>query len=870
MSKIKNSKTLFKSQAQTKIIDGQLKEKKPERENTPIKPASNNTSKVSFFSSVSPIPTENLKKEPLGVYYEERKKILFGEIDVNKEQFYISQFLLNSQKKINTEYLKMLKSGSNFFTDVPQKTHNFTLGVKENIANFCLIIRLYLLYNNTERAYEIFLLMCKQNKKILEFIYNKLYQYCKRSGSTMLKYTPYITKKLIEILSCIIKLSGKFCKNTFQNSFSVFYLRTIYILNFRKIDKISQLSSKNEIRYSRLYLYSSSLFDLSIFSFYKYQPLCFSTYILHHIEDLYQDKNVKDYSKYEQLLFLKINYNLGLFYYVDGLNNEAINSLISAKEKLSQINFIPFNNKLEENDYFEGWRNSEVLRNNDKNILNKLTFYKNKINNLDEKTIDSKISHKLSKKTLNQSLRIIKEEGNVEIPKKQSMYDPRNSTGLFLGLSKIELRQPLLFEHIKKKISIEIELLLSQIELNKKNYRGALEHINCILCNQKTKDDFEADVFSRKKTFNIINKTYKNLKSFQGIKIKKMNINNFGKDKESENKNNEPNNTNNPNNPNNNNDDNNNYINDETLMTEDYIKFIKLLLDKIDHDYNKSSQVEQSNNQLLEENDNEGETSIDKFKNLNYSSFKEMEKFFIFICSLSIFQLKILNESQPKLYSKRSDLPIIFSNQFQDCLTLSQRLALNQLETMSLSRYIILIDSDKDISPENLDYKYMKYKIKSSKNNSKENEEEYVFKFLAEDKGKTINSRKSNDSFAMNSMSTNNNYTLSVKRGKKEREFEIEDENNMFDILLIKIKNENNKKFIESHKKCILQILNNLSSDDKKLFQKSPNLLKKMLKNIEIKIKNNNMNDISEFTSSMGKTSLSFISISSSQELSSK
>jgi hypothetical protein len=247
-----------------------------------------------------------------------------------------------------------------------------------------------------------------------------------------------------------------------------------------------------------------------------------------------------------------------------------------------------------------------------------------------------------------------------------------------------------------------------------------------------------------------------------------------------------------------------------------------------------------------------------------------MEKFFIFICSLSIFQLKILNESQPKLYSKRSDLPIIFSNQFQDCLTLSQRLELAQLQTMSLSRYIILIDSDKDISPENLDYKYMKYKIKSSKNSIKENEEENVFKFLAENKGRTINSRKSNDSLAMNSTTTNNNFTLSVKNGKKEREFEIEDENNMFDILLIKIKNENNKKFIDSHKKCILQILNNLSSDDKKLFQKSPNLLKKLLKNIEIKIKNNNKNDISEFTSSMGKTSLSFISISSSQELSSK
>jgi len=866
MSKIKNSKTLFKSQAQTKIIEGptfkkNVEEKKPERENTPIKPASN-LSKSSFFC-VTPI--ENLEKEPLGSYYEERKKILFGDIDVNKEQFYISQFLLNSQKKINNEYSKMIKtSGSSFFSDVPQKTHNFTLGVKENIANFCLIIRLYLLYNNMQRAYEIFLLMCKQNKKILDFIYHKLYLYCMKPGAAMRRYAPYISKKLIQILSCIIKLSGKFSKSTFQNSFSTFYLRTIYILKFRNQDKISQISAKNEIKYSRLYLYSSCLFNVSIFSFYKYQPLSFSTYILQHIKDLYQDKSVKDYTRYEQILFLKVNYNLGLFYYIDGLNNEAINNLILAKESLSQISFIPSINRYEENDYFDpaAWRNSAVLKNNDKNILNKLTFYKNKINNLDEKTIETKISNQFTKKSFNQNnnLRIINEEGNLGISKKQSLCDPRNSTGLFLGLSKIELKQPLLFEHIKKKISLEIELLLSQIELNKKNYRGALEHINCILNNQKTKDDFEADVFSRKKTFNIINKTYKNLKSFQGIKLKKLNINNFGKDKESENKNKEQNN--------NNADINNNYFNDDTVLTEEYLKFIKSLIEKIDHDYNKNTQVEQSNNQLLKEENNEEGAAPDKFKNLNYSNFKEMEKFFIFICSLSIFQLKILNESQPKLYSKRSDLPIIFSNQFQDCLTLSQRLALTQLQTMSLSRYIILIDSDKDISPENLDYKYMKYKIKSSKNNNKENEKEYEFKYIAEDKGKTLNSRKSNDSLAMNSISTNNNFTISVK--KKEREFEIEDENSMFDILLFKIKNETNKNFIDSHKKCILQILNNLSSDDKKLFQNSPNLLKKMLKNIEIEIKNNNKNDISEFTSSIGKTSLSLISISSSQELSSK
>ena len=150
---------------------------------------------------------------------------------------------------------------------------------------------------------------------------------------------------------------------------------------------------------------------------------------------------------------------------------------------------------------------------------------------------------------------------------------------------------------------------------------------------------------------------------------------------------------------------------------------------------------------------------------------------------------------------------------------------------MSLSRYIILIDSDKDISPENLDYKYMKHKIKTSIN--KNNEDDIELKYTVEEKGKTIHSRKSNDS-GMNTISTNNINIISLRRNiRKEKEFEFEEESCMFDILLIKIKNEN---FIESHKKYILQILNNLSIDDKKLFQNSPLLLKNLLNEIEIQM----------------------------------
>ena len=81
---------------------------------------------------------------------------------------------------------------------------------------------------------------------------------------------------------------------------------------------------------------------------------------------------------------------------------------------------------------------------------------------------------------------------------------------------------------------------------------------------------------------------------------------------------------------------------------------------------------------------------------------KEMEKFFFFFFSLSIYQLIILNDTQPPPSQRRNDLPIIFNNQFQDCLTNAQRMNLSLLETMSLSRYILLKDTNKDISLENL------------------------------------------------------------------------------------------------------------------------------------------------------------------------
>jgi hypothetical protein len=107
------------------------------------------------------------------------------------------------------------------------------------------------------------------------------------------------------------------------------------------------------------------------------------------------------------------------------------------------------------------------------------------------------------------------------------------------------------------------------------------------------------------------------------------------------------------------------------------------------HFYNKeNNNVLQSNNNL---NDNE--------KRL----IKEFEKFFIFLNHLSVYQIKILNETQPD-NEKRNHLPLIFSGQFKDSLNRFQRIELDSVQTMALSRYIILKDPNKWITPTNLNY----------------------------------------------------------------------------------------------------------------------------------------------------------------------
>ena len=84
---------------------------------------------------------------------------------------------------------------------------------------------------------------------------------------------------------------------------------------------------------------------------------------------------------------------------------------------------------------------------------------------------------------------------------------------------------------------------------------------------------------------------------------------------------------------------------------------------------------------------------------------RELGIFILFISSLSDKQLKKLNNDQPKDYEFNKKHPIIFTKEFKDSLTNTQRYNFCQLRLSSLTRVKVLSDYNKKISNKNMNYK---------------------------------------------------------------------------------------------------------------------------------------------------------------------
>ena len=170
-------------------------------------------------------------------------------------------------------------------------------------------------------------------------------------------------------------------------------------------------------------------------------------------------------------------------------------------------------------------------------------------------------------------------------------------------------------------------------------------------------------------------------------------------------------------------------------------------------------------------------------KEIDFNILKDMEKFFIFLCSLSLFQINILNETQPTSL-KRNDLPILFSSQFRDSLSFNQRTELDNFKTMSLNRDDILKNPNGWIIPNNLNINtiseknFEKYKLIM---------ERLFINNLIEERNKSIEKSKMKE-FKI--------YQKIIKSGKLKKDFK-EFINKNYELVLRVLKKADNKEIKE-------------------------------------------------------------------------
>ena len=801
---------------------------------------------------------DELPEESTTQYYEDRKKIIFKKLTIENDEEYILGLVKKSQLKVNNK-LKQCKGGG-FFSIKQEDIYWLSVLFKENISNYSLVFALYFQSNKTLDALKLFLLMSEQNKKVLEYLIHKEMEQLPKIANTnkIALFYPSITKTLLQVLSLFIKLAAKFNKSVLENYYIKQYLRIVHLMSYivikyvnpGKIDEINNSQLKNE----RKYFYSQCLFDCSIYLFNRFQPLKIPISILQHILESYSSNINYFFNELESTLLLKINYNLSLFYYVDGFNSEAINNMNQAKDRLNDMKYFPVSKT----------RKSRISLNEEDLMMNKLRSNNNNDNNtflLDFNEVVSPknnhisrnkfqrssirtSTHKYDKDTLElQSTLYLKatcDSMNAKITKNKC----KQYSTIFLGAYNIlRFKNPIELDIVREKILTEIELIMAEIELNNKNFKESLNHINFILNSQKN-ETIESIIFNKeiiRLTKSKTNTSQNELDTFYKKSVDKNNrfILNYKKNSNNDNslflltRDKSSNNLLKDNLSSSHNNNNSNYSppiqSIKYHLTSNDKSRINHLLEEIEKlSWENDKNI--SKNKFLYQQE-ESKYNIDQNKVIlrskkNIAS-KEMEKFFIFICGLSIYQLKILNDTQPPPSRRRNDLPIIFNNQFQDCLTNSQRMNLSLLETMSLSRYILLKDTNKDISLDNLDYRFMMYRIKE-----KDNEDKISNKI--NDLKKKLNRYKRARNFKGYNLRS---HTLRIKGTKNvAKKIELEEENSQIKYLM-KNSSPINKKLITSHRKNILKFLDEINTDEQKIFYKNPDLLTKFITSAENDLK---------------------------------
>ena len=768
---------------------------------------------------------------------------------VNKKNKYyfdkFRKFIIKLQKNFKNEMDNQLNPkiiNPNFLFDcyLFQKLENL-------LSRYSLIIFFLIQINKKEFARNIFLLMLKQNYSYIEYLENNIINWYSLSNKkiNISKEIPKVAYNFLKIYSFIINYSKYFNMINYCNIFICRYFEILHFIYNFFIAKSHIRGFTTDATDQIHFWFSLALHNASYYLLSNYFPLNISINLNNYIKNLYIYSDEENLTNNEKKIIIKTLYNLGLIYYLNGQNDRALSNLKQAKDLILNLDIDedndgiviqpfkrrretvylgprPFKNKQKSHSVATSICENTNINNNNLKIIKAdtiiETYLKDKIN-MDD--IQLLINYGINSGILEENYRKTSGQFHNIMP-----ISPMNI------FQKNKLKYLTIPKYFNNRLLRKIELFISEIELDRKNYESAFVHVLkafYIIISLKLNRrhiKFNSEQKTIQKYIELISKLKEKESGRQSIS--RQSISNI------------------PNLPSllNNNDD----FQDDNLNQEDN--------DKILNKYKMNININSNNNI---------ENKYDKFENKyniltlelkqDNKTRKELEKFFIFLNKLSLYQIKILNETQPE-NSKSNDLPILFSSQFKDCLSYIQRNELDNLHTLALSRCMILKNTNKWIMPNNLKIgnikgteikKYIKRKTlkfinkfcKISENNNISIRQTKEFKYFQE-----ILKSKNCTKELKNFVNKNFNYVIKILR--KADENDIKDIINSPNIIIKPIrkykKKEKEKKYSYSkEKEYRFNSINNYDFDNN-LDIKRFNSIDGLRKSVNISFFKNNLN----------------------------
>ena len=679
--------------------------------------------------------------------------------------------------------------------------HYFVKKLQNLMSRYAIIIFFFVQKKNLTHAKIIFSLMIKENLIYINYIEKSITEWYSLENKNLNigNDFPKIIYDLIMIYSFIIKYSWFFNMNRYNTIFLGRYFDMIYfIYNFFLIKaniRGFNLDTNNQLKF----WFSLILHHANYLLISNYFPLNIPIYFNNQINKLYKNSNEDNLTNNEKSIIIKTLYNLGLFCYLNDQNDKAITNLKNAKDMIInsdesntyQRNIFHISSQKKESmplfkqNYINILKNIDTIQLNsdiETNRLSTTASLSETINFNDFQNI------KISKDMIKEAY--LRDKINVEDINLLINYGIGigllNENGHFnymINITPTNKSPKYKFKYLSipefffNPFLRKIELLMCEIELSRKNYLLAYDHV------LKAYYIIIALRLNKKGGENIkINKEQKIIQKYIELIIP-HNLYNLNKDN----------------------------------FGIKFSLFNKSTINKINKAFEKNNKAEVPNDNIL----NKYQTNIITKKKKNEFLFcgkkeqdhkilKEIEKFFIFLNKLSLYQLKILNETQPNNI-KKNDLPIYFSSQFKDSLINRQRTELNNIQTMALTRLIVLKNENNWILPNNLNLSIVdENKIE---NNIRRRTIKFINKYF-EDDDKEIPKEKTREYLKFQEIINSQNI------------------------------NKELKEYINDNKNTVIKLIKNLNDKEIKNIIETPNIIIEPIKSY----KNKKLKKLKKFT----------------------